>query len=105
MEHPRSRHVSQRITQLQKTAVPADPRSQRSNPLWTTSHEIAFVAGLGSFQQADRRRLMGRLVLLRRYLAAMPLRQDWGDILQHVVRRTVVDALAECVDAGLPVSS
>ena len=72
----------------------------REKSLWTTTHELAFVAHLGTGTFCDSRHaeyatLIDRPVLLRRYLATMALRQTWGEVDPAKVRRTVLEALKQ----------
>ena len=75
------------------------PFRQKANA-WTTANELTFIAGLGTGTFCDPRMseyhtLLDRPALLRRYLAAMPLRQTWGDIDEAKVRQAVREALRE----------
>ena len=67
---------------------------------WGTANELAFVAKLGTGAFCDPRMVeyatrLDRHTLLGRYLAAMPLRQTWGDIDEGKVRQAVMEALIE----------
>ena len=69
---------------------------------WSTANELAFVHKLGTGAFCDPRMVeyqvrLDRHTLLRRYLAAMPLRHTWGDIDEGKVRQAVLAALQEDV--------
>ena len=64
---------------------------------WTTSDEMAFIAGLGTYTRD--RQLAPRAVLLQRYREAMALRQHWGDIDEVRILAAVREALQESNDA------
>lgn len=48
---------------------------------WSTTDEIKFVEGLGSWAPKNKVTLVSeKIALLKSYLAAMPLRAKWGEI-------------------------
>ncbi len=59
---------------------------------WTTKDELLFIRGLGRGEfrlLPPNVPLADRKTLLRRYLASMPLRADWGQIDSVRVRQEV----------------
>ena len=62
---------------------------------WTTQAELDFIGGLGAFAVYTRGR-PSRGTLLQRYLAAMRLRQGWGEIDQGRIRLAALEALKTC---------
>ena len=58
---------------------------------WSTGDELAFLAALGTRQWSSSMAgpLPARLVLLRRYQAAMRCRVDWGSVDPARVATTV----------------
>lgn len=69
----------------------AYPHSTTSRPVWSTEDELLFVTFLGTRREEPQ----NRALLLRRYLAALPHRQDWGQIDVAHVQRQVERLLAE----------
>ena len=76
---------------------PASPSPATARSLWSTEDELVFVTSLGTWREQQQ----NRVLLLRRYLAALPHRQDWGyiDVAQVQVRveRLLADDDAETV--------
>lgn len=63
---------------------------------WATRDEIAFLMGIGTHASSETLNCHGRMdraTLLRRYLDAMPQRQNWGEIDSLVVARFVAALL------------
>lgn len=74
------------------TTDPAAIRLTRGGATWATSDEIQFLRLLGTgWLNAPRSQrhavLADRPTLLRRYLAAMPLRANWGAMDLGRIRR------------------
>ena len=71
------------------------PTAQRWRPaprsLWSTEDELLFVTSLGAWREPQ----CERAPLLRRYLAALSQRQNWGQIDVVQVRLQVERLLAE----------
>ena len=63
---------------------------------WATRDEIDFIMGLGTHASSETLNCRGRMdrtTLLRRYLDAMPLRRDWGEINPGIVARLIAALL------------
>ena len=69
--------------------APLSPTTARF--LWSTEDELLFVTSLGAWHTPQRE----RAPLLRRYLAALSQRQNWGQIDVVQVRLQVERLLAE----------
>jgi hypothetical protein len=78
---------------MSPTAHPwiAYPRSITSRLVWSTEDELLFVTFLGTWREQKE----DRAQLLRRYLAVLPHRRDWGQIDVVQVRLQVERLLAE----------
>lgn len=58
---------------------------------YTTEDEITFLRGIGNYTDE----IGNPRDLLERYRTAMPLRANWGDIDQNVIRATVNRLLSQ----------
>ena len=65
------------------------PTTARS--LWSTQDELLFITSLGTWRELH----CERAPLLRRYLAALPHRQNWGHIDVVQVQLWIERLLAE----------
>ena len=62
--------------------------------IWTTAVEIEFVKHIGEWCDPEKHpRIVPQSELWVRYLRAMPLRTDWGDIDPLRVRQVVLALL------------
>ena len=95
MEFPRRTRTRRTKDELGANAPLRTGRTSPQHQDWTTQAELDFIGGLGTFAVYTRvRPSLG--TLLQCYLAAMRLRQGWGEIDQGRIRLAVLEALMAC---------